>query len=139
MEDKEKLLEEMTVNLMAAYTGARQFEGTLRLETIKDMAKYLVNKYKLSEAKIAKARKVELHYDAPYEYKFAVVEYYARQGKPLKVVSYYIFGEELKTGKPLRCWTGYPSTNWSVLEDGFATEAEAIIRMKEIKEARRGN
>lgn len=90
------------------------------------------------EAKIAKARKVELHYDAPYEYKFAVVEYYARQGKPLKVVSYYIFGEELKTGKPLRCWTGYPSTNWSVLEDNFATEAEAIIRMKEIKEARRG-
>ena len=41
------------------------------------------------EEKIQKARKVELHYDAPYEYKFAVVEYYARQGKPLKVVSYY--------------------------------------------------
>ena len=91
------------------------------------------------ETKIANARKVELHYNAPYEYKFAVVEYYARQGKPLKVVSYYIFGEELKTGKLLRCWTGYPSTNWSVLEDGFATEAEAIIRMKEIKEARRAN
>ena len=91
------------------------------------------------EEKIQKARKVELHYDAPYEYKFAVVEYYARQGKPLKVVSYYIYGEELKTGKPLRCWTSYPSTNWSVLADNFATEAEAIIRMKEIKEARHVN
>lgn len=90
------------------------------------------------EEKIQKAHKVELHYDAPYEYKFAVVEYYARQGKPLKVVSYYIYGEELKTGKPLRCWTGYPSTNWSVLEDDFATYAEAEVRMKEIKEARRG-
>ena len=91
------------------------------------------------EAKIAKARKVELHYDAPYEYKFAVVEYYARQGKPLKVVSYYIFGEELKTGKQLRCWDYYPSTNWRVLEDGFTTHAEATARMKELKEARRGN
>jgi hypothetical protein len=89
------------------------------------------------EEKIQKARKVELHYDAPYEYKFAVVEYCCRQGKPLKVVSYYIYGEELKSGKLLRCWTWYPSTNWSVLEDNFATEAEAIVRMKEIKEARK--
>ena len=139
LEAKEKHIEEMTANLLAAYNGARQFDCPIAVDTIKDMAKYLVNKYKLSEADLESARKVELHYDAPYEYKFAVVEYYARQGKPLKVVSYYIFGEELKTGKPLRCWTGYPSTNWSVLEDGFATEAEAIIRMKEIKEARRGN
>lgn len=91
------------------------------------------------EEKIQKARKVELHYEAPYEYKFAVVEYYARQGRPLKVVSYYIFGEELKTGKPLRCWTGYPSTNWSVLEDDFATYAEAEVRMKALREARRVN
>ena len=137
LEAKEKRIEEMTTNLLGAYNQARQFDSALMLDTIKDMAKYLVNKYKLSEADFESARKIELHYDAPYEYKFAIVEYYARQSKPLKVVSYYIFGEELKTGKPLRCWTGYPSTNWSVLEDGFATETEAITRMKEIKEARK--
>ena len=137
LEAKEKRIEEMTTSLLGAYNQARQFDGVLMLDTIKDMAKYLVNKYKLSEADFEAARKIELHYDAPYEYKFAVVEYYARQGKPLKVVSYYIYGEELKTGRLLRCWTGYPSTNWSVLEDDFATYAEAEIRMKEIKEARK--
>ena len=139
MEDKEKLLEEMTVNLMAAYTGARQFEGTLYLETIKDMAKYLVGKYKLSEASFENARKVEIHYNQPYENRFAVVEYSCRQGKPLMVAHYVIYGEELKTGKQLRCWDYYPSTNWRVLEDDFTTHAEATARMKELKEARRGN
>ena len=90
------------------------------------------------EAKIEKARKVEIHYQPPYEYRFAVVEYSCRQGKPLKVVNYYIFGEELKTGKQLICWDYYSSTNWRVLEDSFTTHAEATARMKEIKEARRG-
>ena len=47
------------------------------------------------ETKIENAAKVEIRYKPPYEYKFAIVEYYARQGKPLKVVSYYIYGEEL--------------------------------------------
>ena len=89
------------------------------------------------EAKIAKARKVELHYDAPYEYKFAIIEYYARQGKPLQVVSYYIYGEEIKTGELLRCWDWVASMNFSVLEDNFATEVEATARMKEIKKARK--
>lgn len=43
--DKQKQIEEMVINLLAAYNGARQFEGTLMLDTIFDMAKYLVNKY----------------------------------------------------------------------------------------------
>ena len=89
------------------------------------------------ETKIANARKVEIHYNPPYEYKFAIVEYYARQGKPLKVVSYYIYGEELKTRKLLRCWDWVASMNFSVLEDNFATEAEATVRLKELKEARK--
>lgn len=89
------------------------------------------------EAKIANARKVEIHYQPPHEYRFAVVEYCCRQGKPLMVASYYIYGEELKTGKPLICWDYYSSTNWRILEDGFTTNAEAIARMKEIKEARK--
>jgi hypothetical protein len=89
------------------------------------------------EEKIQKARKVELHYDAPYEYRFAVVEYSCRQGKPLMVASYHIYGEELKTGKQLRCWDYYSSTNWRIIEDGFKTEDEAKLRMKELKEARK--
>jgi phage pi2 protein 07 len=43
--DQQKQIEEMVTNLLAAYNGARQFEGTLMLDTIFDMAKYLVNKY----------------------------------------------------------------------------------------------
>ena len=43
--DQKKQIEEMVTNLLAAYNGARQFEGTLMLDTIFDMAKYLVNKY----------------------------------------------------------------------------------------------
>lgn len=86
--------------------------------------------------KIENATKVELHYKPPFETKYAVVEYYARQGKPLKVASYYAYGEELKTGKPLICWHWIDSTNFSIIEDDFSTEAEATIRMKELRRLR---
>ncbi len=89
------------------------------------------------EAKIANARKVEIYYNQPHEERFAVVEYSCRQGKPLMVASYHIYGEELKTGKQLRCWDYYSSTNWRVLDDGFTTYADATARMKELKEARK--
>ena len=89
------------------------------------------------EAKIANARKVEIYYNQPYEYRFAVVEYSCRPGKPLMVASYHIYGEELKTGKQLRCWNYYSSTNWCIIEDGFKTEDVAKLRMKELKEARK--
>ena len=83
--------------------------------------------------KIDNAREVKIHYKGPYETKWAVVRYYCRQGKPLKVASYYIYGEELKSGKPLICWHWQPSTNFNVVEDGFATEEEAVARMKELR------
>ena len=89
------------------------------------------------EAKIAAADKVKLYYKPPYEYRYAVVEYGCRKGKPLKVASYYTYGEELKTGEPLICWSWLPSTNFAVLEKGFNTEEEATARMKELKEKRR--
>lgn len=83
--------------------------------------------------KINNAREVKIYYSAPHEDKWAVVRYYCRKGKPLRVVSYYIYGEELKSGKPLICWHWQPSTNFNVVEDGFATETEAIARMKEFR------
>ena len=86
--------------------------------------------------KIANASKVEIHYKQPYEYKYAVVEYCCRKGRPFKVAEYYIYGEELKTGKPLVCWSWLPSTNFTVLEDGFNTEEEATVRMKELRRLR---
>ena len=89
------------------------------------------------ETKIENAAKVEIRYKPPYEYKFAIVEYYARQGKPLKVVSYYIYGEELKTGELLRCWDWVASMNFSVVEDNFATEADAKARLQKLKGERK--
>lgn len=89
------------------------------------------------EQKIAAARKVVLYYNQPHEYKFAVVKYTCRKGQPLKVASYYIYGEELKTGEKLVCWSWLPSTNFAVLEDNFSTEAEATARMKELKEVKK--
>ena len=89
------------------------------------------------EAKIANASKVEIHYKPPYEYRYAVVEYCCRKGRPLKVVEYYIYGEELKTGKPLICWSWIDSTNFNIKELGFSTQEEATTRMKELREARR--
>lgn len=56
------------------------------------------------EEKIARATEVKVHYPGPYETKYAIIEYWARQGKPLKVASYYNYGEELKTGELLKCW-----------------------------------
>ena len=89
------------------------------------------------ENKILNAERVDLHYRPPYETRFAIVEYYCRQGKPLKVASYYIYGEELKSGKPLICWNWLPSTNFSVVEDNIGFEEAAKLRLKELKELRR--
>ena len=88
------------------------------------------------EQKIAAADKVELHYKPPYKDKYAVVEYSCRQGKPLKLGRYYVYGEELKTGKPLICWSWVASTNFNVVENNFSTEAEATARMKELRSLR---
>jgi hypothetical protein len=85
------------------------------------------------ELKIANASKVELHYKPPYEYRYAVVEYCCRKGRPLRVAEYYIYGEELKTGKPLICWSWIDSTNFNIVEDNFSTEEEAKTRMKELR------
>lgn len=85
------------------------------------------------EEKIASARRVDIHYSTPYETKYAVVRYTCQQGKPLKVASYYIYGEELKSGKPLICWHWLPSTNFCIVEDGFDSEEAATLRLKELK------
>ena len=88
------------------------------------------------EEKIAKAERVDLHYRGPHEYRYAVVEYSCRQGKPLKVAEYYIYGEELKSGKPLICWSWIASTNFNVIEDGFGSEEAAKQRLKELRRTR---
>ena len=86
--------------------------------------------------KIENAREVRVHYKGPHETKWAVVRYYCRQGKPMKVARYYVYGEKLISGEQLRCWYYLPSTNFTVVEDGFGTEEEAVIRMKELRSIR---
>jgi hypothetical protein len=83
--------------------------------------------------KIENAREVEVHYKRPYQYRWAVIRYVCRKNKPLKVANYYIYGEKLYTGEPLRCWEYLASTNFNVVEDGFDSEEEAITRMKELR------
>ncbi len=90
------------------------------------------------EQKIQRADKVLAYYPGPYETKYAIIEYWARQGKPLKVASYYNYGEELKTSEPLKCWHWMPSTNFTIIEDNFGTEEEATQRMKELRNIRKG-
>lgn len=90
------------------------------------------------EEKIAAARKVDIYYSTPHETKYAVVRYTCRQGKPFKVASYYIYGEELKSGKPLVCWHWLPSTNFVIVEDGFDSEEDAARRLKELKSELKG-
>ena len=88
------------------------------------------------EEKIVRAEKVNAYYPGPYETKWAIMEYWGQKGKPLKVASYYIYGEELKTGEPLVCWHWQPSFNSTVIEDNFGTEAEAATRMKYLRRLR---
>ena len=89
------------------------------------------------EDKIEQASKIEIHYKPPYETKYAVIEFCCRKEKPLKVASYYIYGEELKTGEPLICWHWQPSMLFNVIEDNFVTEKEAIARLKKLRRVRR--
>lgn len=96
---------------------------------------WILSKYTLQqvEEKILRADKVNIYYPGPYETKWAIMEYWGQKGKPLKVASYYIYGEELKTGEPLICWHWQLSFNSTVIEDDFSTEEEAKIRMKELR------
>ena len=89
------------------------------------------------EQKIQRADKVLAYYPGPYETKYAIIEYYCRNGKPLKVASYYNYGEELKTGEPLKCWHWMPSTNFNIIEDNFSTEEEATCKMKLLRADRK--
>jgi hypothetical protein len=89
------------------------------------------------EEKIANAERVLLYYKPPHEYRYAVVKYTCQKGQPLKVASYYTYGEELKTSEPLVRWSWLPSTNFAVVEDNFSTKEEATLRMKELKEDRK--
>ena len=89
------------------------------------------------EEKIVRAEKVNIYYPGPYETKWAIMEYWGQKGKPLKVASYYIYGEELKTGEPLYCWHWQPSFNSSIVEDGFSTEEEAKARLKLLRAERK--
>ena len=43
------------------------------------------------EEKYRRAKEINIIYSAPYETKYAVVEYFARKGKPLQVVQYHIY------------------------------------------------
>ncbi len=88
------------------------------------------------EDKIENADRVLIYYNPPFDYRYAVVKYTCQKGQPLKVASYYTYGEELKTGEPLVRWRWLPSTNFAVIEDNLSTEEEAKLRMKELKEAR---
>ena len=87
------------------------------------------------EDTIENAAKVEVHYKPPHKTKYAVIEYSTWKNKPRKVASYYIYGEELKTGKPLVCWHWQASMMFNVIEDDFDTEEEATTRLKELKQA----
>lgn len=89
------------------------------------------------EDTIENAAKVEVHYKPPYKTKYAVVKYCCRKGQPIKVASYYIYGEELKTGEPLICWYWQPSMLFNVVEDDFDTEEEAKARLKVLKAERK--
>ena len=89
------------------------------------------------EHKIQRADKVLAYYPGPYETKWAIMEYWGQKGKPLKVASYYIYGEELKTGQPLYCWHWQPSFNSDIVEDGFGTEEEAKQRLKVLRAERK--
>ena len=100
---------------------------------------WILSKYTLQqvEEKILRADKVLAYYPGPYETKWAIIEYWARQGKPLKVASYYNYGEELKTGELLKCWHWMPSTNFDIIEDNFSTEEEAQQRLKVLRAERK--
>ena len=83
--------------------------------------------------KIENAREVEIHFKRPYQYRWAVIRYVCRKNKPLKVASYYVYGEKLYTGEPLRCWEYLASTNFNIVADGLETEEAAVARMKELR------
>lgn len=108
----------------------RHYETVQDIDTLCEKLNRLVE----LEDKIENAIEVKIHYESPYKIRYAIVEYYARKNKPLKVVEYCIYGEELKTGKQLICWEWVSSTNFSVKENGFKTEAEAKARLKTLKE-----
>lgn len=89
------------------------------------------------EDKFAKAERIEIKYAGPHDIKHAIVRYTCQQNTPLAVTSYYVYGEELLTGKLLKCWSWNASMNFEVVEDNFNTHDEAVARMKELRAERK--
>lgn len=75
-------------------------------------------------------RKLNVYYKHHIKNKYAIVRYDCQRGRPYKIVSYDIQGKELLQNEDIKLYGYLPSTNFTVILDGFDTKAEAEKALK---------
>lgn len=83
--------------------------------------------------KVGEFRKIEATYKKYPGTEYAIVKYPCKKNKPLKVVSYQIYGVDLISKEQLRVFDYIQSMNFYVVEYGFKTEDKAKARLKELE------
>lgn len=71
---------------------------------------------------------ITVKYKRPYPPRWAIVKY---DGLDYYVVEYLIYGKDLITGEVLKAWGPLPyiSRNFMIIQEGFATEEEALAAL----------
>lgn len=78
--------------------------------------------------------KIKVYYKHHIKNKYAVVRYDCQQGKPYKIVAYNIQGKELMNNEDLIVYHYLPSTNFTVIANGFDTKEEAEKTLERSKQ-----
>lgn len=86
------------------------------------------------EVPLDNVKEIEVHYEEPQYGLWAIVCYNRHQNKPYALAEYYVYGKKLISGEDLVCVTYAPkSYNFSIVETGFETKAEAQKRLEELR------
>ena len=78
-------------------------------------------------------RKLNVYYKHHIKNKYAIVQYDCQRRKPYKIVSYDIQGKELLQNEDIKLYDYLPSTNFTVILDGFDTKQEAEQALKGVR------
>lgn len=84
-------------------------------------------------ANTSELREVDMIYKKPIGPLYAVARYGCQKNKPLKITKYFIYGYDALNEKDRIVWEWLPSTNFSVVRDGFKNGETAMAALASIK------
>ena len=128
MSEKERLVELL---LESEPIKERDLDDGWGDNEISDIAEYLLeNGVVVLPCGMDNVRKLNVYYKHHIKNKYAIVRYDCQRGRPYKIVFYDIQGKELLQNEDIKLYGYLPSTNFTVILDGFDTKEQAEKALK---------